>query len=107
MRSLRVPISMAMVLLIMGSFTTTAVHAGSLSDDPILRIETGMHSAGINRMAIDERNLVLATVSDDKTVRIWELPALTLVKTIRAPIGKGKEGKLYAVALSPDGRTVV
>lgn len=106
-RNLRVAVSTATVLWIMGSFTTMAVHAGSLSDDPILRIETGMHSATINRIATDERNLVLATVSDDKTVRIWELPALAPVKTIRVPIGKGKEGKLYAVALSPDARVVV
>ena len=97
----------AAVVWIMGPFMATVVNAGTFSDDPILRIETGMHSANINRMATDERHLVLATVSDDKTVRIWDLPTLAPVKTIRVPIGKGKEGKLYAVALRPDGRVVV
>src|SRR5690349_19650831 len=96
----------AAVVWIMGPFMATVVNAGTFSDDPILRIETGMHSANINRMATDERHLVLATVSDDKTVRIWDLPTLAPVKTIRVPIGKGKEGKLYAVALRPDGRVV-
>ncbi|HWV46891.1 MAG TPA: WD40 repeat domain-containing protein, partial [Nitrospira sp.] len=105
--NLSIAASAAMAMWIMGPFAAIVVQAGSLSDDPILRIETGMHSANINRMATDKRNLVLATVSDDKTVRIWDLATLAPVKTIRVPIGKGKEGKLYAVALKPDGRVVV
>jgi WD40 repeat protein len=105
--NLGIAVSTAVAIWIMEPFAATVVQAGALSDDPILRIETGMHSANINRMATDERNLVLATVSDDKTVRIWDLPTLAPVKTIRVPIGKGKEGKLYAVALRPDGRVVV
>src|SRR5687767_3243136 len=80
-RNLGVAISTAMALWIIGPFMATVVNAGTFSDDPILRIETGMHSANINRMATDERNLLLATVSDDKTVRIWELPALKPIKT--------------------------
>ncbi|HKU53273.1 MAG TPA: hypothetical protein VJQ25_12435, partial [Nitrospira sp.] len=104
---LSITASTTVAIWIMGPFLAPVVNAGTFSDDPILRIETGMHSANINRMAIDERNLVLATVSDDKTVRIWDLPTLAPVKTIRVPIGKGKEGKLYAVALRPDGRVVV
>jgi len=47
---------------------------------------------------------VLATVSDDKTARVWDLATGKLLRTLRPPIGLGPEGKLAAVAVSPDGR---
>jgi WD40 repeat protein len=43
---------------------------------------------------------------DDKTVRVWSLADLRLLRTIRHPIGSGQEGRLFALALSPDGRTI-
>ena len=71
---------------------------------PILRIETGMHTAPIWRVGVDAACTRLATPSDDKTVRIWSLPDGRLERTIRLPIGVGDGGKIYAAALSPDGR---
>jgi hypothetical protein len=44
------------------------------SQDPILRIETGMHVADILRIGVDRACRIAATASDDKTVRIWSLP---------------------------------
>lgn len=73
---------------------------------PIFRIETGTHTAAITRIATDAENRYLATGSYDKTVRIWTLPDGELFKTLRPPIGDGEEGKIYAVAMSPDGSTV-
>jgi hypothetical protein len=49
---------------------------------------------------------VLATVSDDKTLRLWNLPEGTPRLTIRPPMGPGPEGELYAVAMAPDGARV-
>src|SRR5436305_1632937 len=74
--------------------------------EPILRIETDMHTAVINRIGIDRENRYLVTASDDKTARVWELSSGRLLRVLRLPIGDGNEGKLYAVALSPDGHTV-
>jgi hypothetical protein len=71
---------------------------------PFLRIETGMHTAMINRIGVDAACSLLATASDDKTVRLWSLPDGKLKRVVRLPIGEGNAGKVYATALSPDGR---
>ena len=42
--------------------------------------------------------------SNDKTVRIWSLPDGKLKRVVRWPIGDGDAGKVFATALSPDGR---
>jgi WD40 repeat protein len=70
---------------------------------PFLRIETGMHTAPIRAIGVDAACGLLATGSDDKTVRLWSLPDGKLKKVIRLPIGEGEAGKVYATAMSPDG----
>ncbi|WP_165741869.1 caspase family protein [Candidatus Thiosymbion oneisti] len=73
---------------------------------PFPRIETGMHTAVIKRIAVDRAERFLVTGSRDKTVRIWSLPAGELLRTLRLPIDTGDEGKVYAVAIAPDGQTI-
>ncbi|MBL0264215.1 MAG: hypothetical protein IPQ05_10110 [Leptospiraceae bacterium] len=80
--------------------------AESISTDPILRVNAGMHTAVIRRISVDRDNRLLATASTDKTAKIWELSTGKLIKTIRVPIEQGHEGKVNAVALSPDGKTI-
>jgi len=104
-------------------------HAAEPNSDPILRVETGMHTAAINRLAIDASGRYLATASDDKTVRVWDMSdveatgsvtqsgrnegkgrlqesPLRLVRTLRPPISEGNEGKIIAVAMTPNGETI-
>jgi dipeptidyl aminopeptidase/acylaminoacyl peptidase len=76
------------------------------ADKPILRIETGMHTAAIHRIAVDAQERFLVSASDDKTARIWDLRTGELLQVLRPPQGEGTEGKLYAVAISPDGSVV-
>ena len=73
---------------------------------PILRIEAGMHTATIKRAATDAAGRYLATASDDKTIRVWDLASGRLLRVLRPPIGHKQEGKLFAVAMSPDGELV-
>ncbi|QWR77201.1 caspase family protein [Candidatus Magnetomonas plexicatena] len=78
--------------------------------EPILRINTEMHTAPILRIGVDAANKYLVTGSHDKTVKVWDirdLSSVKLIQTLRVPIGLGDEGKIYAVAISPDGKTIV
>ena len=74
--------------------------------DPVLRIESGMHTAAIRRIGTDAENRYIVTASHDKTVRVWEASTGRLIRILRPPLGDGNEGKIYSVAISPDGNTV-
>jgi hypothetical protein len=79
---------------------------GIFPDAPLLRLETGMHTATIWRIDVDATERYLASGSDDKTVRVWGLKDGRLLNTLRLPIGPGNLGKVFSVAISPDGQTV-
>lgn len=81
-------------------------HAGEPPAEPILRFDLGEHTAVIRSIASDDAGRYVVTVSDDKTARVWRVAGGQLLTTLRIPIGSGNEGKLFAVALSPDGQTV-
>jgi WD40 repeat protein len=73
---------------------------------PLPRLETGMHSASIKRIATDAAGRWAVTASDDKTARVWEVASGRQLAVLRPPQDVGNEGKLFAVALSPDGAVV-
>lgn len=77
-----------------------------IDSTPQLRVEVGMHTSQIRRVIYHAAKQQLITCSDDKTVRVWQLPAMELVNVIRVPIQQGHEGQLFALALSPDGKTL-
>ncbi|MBF0111022.1 MAG: hypothetical protein HQL76_17800 [Magnetococcales bacterium] len=73
---------------------------------PILMLDPGMHSDPIQKMAMDRDERLVATISRDKTVRIWKLPSLNMWKAIRVPMVQGNEGRLHAVAVLRSGSTI-
>jgi hypothetical protein len=76
-------------------------------EQPIPRIETGMHTAPIWRISVDAQERFLVTASKDKTARVWDLANGKLLKILRVPMGAGpSEGQLFCVAISPDGATI-
>lgn len=74
---------------------------------PLLRIEAGAHVAASNDAATDPDGRVLVTASNDKTARVWSLPDLRPIGVLRPPIGPDEQGRVYAVAVSPDRRLTV
>ena len=73
---------------------------------PYLRIETGAHTDRVSRIDVDTAEHFLVSASLDKTARVWDLHSGSLLQVLRPPIGDFQKGMLYAVAISPDGRTV-
>src|SRR3989338_10679531 len=88
------------------AFSVPPARAAEPPVEPMLRIETGMHTAMIRRISVDAKARWLATSSEDKTVRVWELASGRLLQILRPPHDYGDEGKLYSVAMSPDGETI-
>jgi WD40 repeat protein len=93
------------IMALLGGGTALAQDqlADAPSQLPILQIDAGMHTASIRRVGADAACSFLATGSEDKTIRLWRLSDGRLLNTLRVPIGDGREGKIYAVAVAPDG----
>jgi len=90
------------ILLTLSPFTWASEPSGA----PILRIETGMHTAAIRQISVDAKERFLLTASKDKTLRLWDLKTDDLITSYRVPIGAGEEGELHAGMIFPDGEWV-
>ena len=73
------------------------------SPRPFPAIEAGMHTAKINRIAVDRAGRLAVTASEDKPARVWNLATTSWCGCCGCRWGRGLRGKLHAVALSPDG----
>ncbi|MCK5525153.1 MAG: WD40 repeat domain-containing protein [Thiomargarita sp.] len=71
---------------------------------PILQIDPGGHKSKIQDVTFTPDGRYLVSASDDKLIRVWELETGKTVRTLRGQIGAGDDGKIFAMALSPDGR---
>ena len=70
---------------LLGLVLLTAACATGPPTDPIPRIETGMHTASIRRIATDRDGRWLVTASHDKTARVWNLSTGALAQVLRPP----------------------
>src|SRR6185436_8902832 len=96
----------AAAAVMMGVSLLAAAPAHAQTTSPILRVETGMHTTLIRRVVADTPRNRLITASDDKTIRIWQMPEARLLAVLRVPMDEGHEGQLFGLAVSPDGKTI-
>jgi WD40 repeat protein len=104
-RSYPLSLVLALALLASGAVVASVGEAG-LYDQPVLTLDAGMHTATIKRVDVSATGAYAVTGSEDKTVRVWDARTGRLLRTIRLPQGPGHVGKVYAVAISPDGALV-
>lgn len=103
----RVFMSLAGACLSFCLFIAPARADAEFTGDPILRVETGGHTAAVRRISVDREERFLVSGSEDKTVRVHDMETGRLLKTLRIPVEEGGlVGKIFSVAISPDGKTV-
>jgi PDZ domain/WD domain, G-beta repeat len=71
---------------------------------PILQLDTGGPMAAVSGLAFTPDGKFIVSAGDDKVIRVWDWQKGMTVRTIRGQSGLGEEGKIYAMALSSDGR---
>ncbi len=87
------------ILAVVGAIVATAAAAR----EPILQLETGGHMSLVRSLVFTPDGQLI-TAGDDKTIRIWDPTTGNTLGILRGEISEGHAGKIYALAVSPDGR---
>ncbi|WP_051305734.1 WD40 repeat domain-containing protein, partial [Desulfogranum mediterraneum] len=98
------PVVICCAVLSMLFFVPVDYNHAQAGNEPILTVDTGGHKGIIRDLVVSSDNRYLISASDDKTIRVWDIKTRREVGKILGQIGAGSEGKIFAVALSPDDR---
>lgn len=90
--------------IVLALFTLLSVHGVAQTGVPRIVINAQGHSAKVENVLFTPAGDRLISISDDKTIRVWNANTAELIKKFETQIGDGPEGMLYASALSPDGK---
>lgn len=71
---------------------------------PLLLLEPGGHAAFVRQVFFTPDNSRVVSVSEDKTVRVWDNFLGEQLFSVPLPAGPGIEGQALGAALSPDGK---
>src|SRR5579875_3752623 len=75
-------------------------------DRPFLQIDPGGHTAVVHQVLFTPDNREMISVGEDKVIRVWDTRTQLQIGTFHGQIGTGGRGKLFAAALSRDGKTL-
>ena len=78
------------------------VSLGSDKAEPLLTIDSGGHKGGVSRVFFTSDNRYVVSAGD-KEIRVWHLASGRTERRILGSKGKGREGEIRDMALSPDG----
>jgi WD40 repeat protein len=92
------------LLMALAVFIWPGIAVVRAEEKPVLMLDTGGHQALIRGIIFTPDGKYLISAGDDKVVRVWDWRASKTMRTIRGQVGPGNDGKIYAMALSPDGR---
>lgn len=67
-----------------------------------LMLDTGGHQAVLKDIVWTKNGRQIISAGDDKVIRVWDAETGRTLRTIRGQIGPGSQGKIFAMALSPD-----
>ncbi len=85
---------------------TAQEQAGQTKPKPQFMLDTGGHTAIIEGLAFTSDGKYLVSAGHDKVIRVWDWQAEKTVRVLRIPIERGSWGKIYAMAVSPNGQYV-
>jgi WD40 repeat protein len=80
--------------------------AADVPEKPILVLDSGGHTGSIRKLLFTPDGKQLISVSDDNTIRAWDVTSGAPLRVLRPPINSATGGKLFAAALTPDGQTL-
>lgn len=84
----------------------TTINETEPPKNALLKLEAKAHLSQVRRICKDTNNKYLLTAGRDKTLRLWDRSNGELLDIYRVPAGRGKDGQMFACAISPDGNTI-
>ena len=88
------------------AFGLTLPQARAQSDSQILVLDPGGHTSIVRQTVFTPSGKELISIGEDKVVRVWDTKTGKQIGAIHGQIGEGVHDKLYAAALSRDGKTL-
>lgn len=85
----------SVLIILIGTETVNAQYT------PIVNVCLEKHNGMVNHLTYDKKGKYLATVSEDKSVKIWNAKNHSLINTVNMPEGEGGEGVLYTCVFHP------
>src|SRR5688572_24211980 len=78
--------------------------AGAYAQAPRIVINPLGHSAKVHNLLFTPDGSKIISISEDKTIRLWNAQTGEMIKKFESQIGDGPEGMFYSSAISPDGK---